>query len=132
MHQIPSVFREQGTALARNIRMSDQPLLKPDETPHLLKVLTFLDLLVYGLVYVSPIGPWSTWAFTSDLAGRAVALAYLLRRPGHRVLVTGGKMGARLLCDRIATIRMRQFGRLIVVVHGCRDGSFSVCRSFDF
>jgi amino acid transporter len=47
-------------------------------TLHLLKVLTFFDLLVYGLVYVSPIGPWSTWAFTSDLAGGAVALAYLL------------------------------------------------------
>jgi amino acid transporter len=45
---------------------------------HLDRVLRFSDLLVYGLVYVAPIGPWSTWAFTSDLAGGAVALAYLL------------------------------------------------------
>lgn len=45
---------------------------------HLDRVLHFSDLLVYGLVYVAPIGPWSTWAFTSDLAGGAVALAYLL------------------------------------------------------
>lgn len=45
---------------------------------HLERVLRFSDLLVYGLVYVAPIGPWSTWAFTSNLAGGAVALAYLL------------------------------------------------------
>ena len=50
----------------------------PAPVPDLHRVLTFFDLLVYGLVYVAPIGPWSTWAFTSDLAGGAVALAYLL------------------------------------------------------
>jgi amino acid transporter len=53
-------------------------MLSVNETPHLLKVLTFFDLLVYGLAYVSPVGPWSTWAFTSSLAGGAVALAFLL------------------------------------------------------
>jgi len=50
----------------------------PHEGIHLHRVLRFSDLLVYGLVYVAPIGPWSTWAFTSNLAGGAVALAYLL------------------------------------------------------
>ena len=45
---------------------------------HLLQVLTFWDLVVYGLVYVSPIGPWSTWGFASDLSGGAVSLVYLL------------------------------------------------------
>ncbi len=44
----------------------------------LVKVLTFFDLMVYGLVYVSPVGPWGTWAFASDLAGGAVALAFLV------------------------------------------------------
>jgi amino acid transporter len=44
----------------------------------LFKVLTFFDLMVYGLVYVSPVGPWGTWAFASDLAGGAVALAFLI------------------------------------------------------
>jgi amino acid transporter len=44
----------------------------------LLKVLTAFDLMVYGLVYVSPVGPWGTWAFASDLAGGAVALAFLV------------------------------------------------------
>lgn len=44
----------------------------------LFKVLTFFDLMVYGLVYVSPVGPWGTWAFASDLAGGAVALAFLV------------------------------------------------------
>jgi amino acid transporter len=58
--------------------VSESNVLRRDEVPHLLKVLTFFDLLVYGLVYVSPIGPWSTWAFASDLAGGAVALAFLL------------------------------------------------------
>jgi amino acid transporter len=44
----------------------------------LFKVLTFFDLMVYGLVYISPVGPWGTWAFASDLAGGAVALAFLV------------------------------------------------------
>jgi len=44
----------------------------------LLRVLSHLDLIVYGLVYVSPIGPWPTWGFARDLSGGAVALAYLL------------------------------------------------------
>jgi amino acid transporter len=44
----------------------------------LLQVLTFWDLLVYGLVYVAPIGPWSTWAFAGALSGGAVALVFLL------------------------------------------------------
>lgn len=58
--------------------MSDSVALSCGEAPRLRKVLTFFDLLVYGLAYVSPLGPWSTWAFTSNLAGGAVALAYLL------------------------------------------------------
>ena len=45
---------------------------------HLLQVLTFWDLVVYGLVYVSPVGPWSTWGFAAALSGGAVALVYLL------------------------------------------------------
>lgn len=45
---------------------------------HLLQVLTFWDLVIYGLVYVSPIGPWSTWGFAGDLSGGVVALVYLL------------------------------------------------------
>jgi amino acid transporter len=44
----------------------------------LLQVLTFWDLVVYGLVYVAPIGPWSTWGFASDLSGGAVSLVFLL------------------------------------------------------
>jgi amino acid transporter len=47
-------------------------------TVRLLQVLTFWDLVVYGLVYVSPVGPWSTWGFASALSGGAVALVYLL------------------------------------------------------
>lgn len=47
-------------------------------TPHLLQVLTFWDLVIYGLVYVAPIGPWSTWAFAADLSGGVVSLVYLL------------------------------------------------------
>ena len=45
---------------------------------HLLKVLTFWDLVVYGLVYVAPIGPWSTWGYADSLSGGVVALVYLL------------------------------------------------------
>ena len=58
--------------------MSKSVMSNVDETVHLYKVLTFFDLLVYGLAYVSPVGPWSTWAFTSSLAGGAVSLAFLL------------------------------------------------------
>jgi len=42
----------------------------------LLPVLGFWDLVVYGLTYVSPIGPWSTWGYASVLSGGAVAMAY--------------------------------------------------------
>jgi amino acid transporter len=46
--------------------------------PQLLKVLTFWDLVVYGLVYVAPIGPWSTWGYADSFSGGVVALVYLL------------------------------------------------------
>ena len=58
--------------------MSEHAVEPAGEKIHLLQVLTFWDLVVYGLVYVSPVGPWSTWGFASDLAGGAVALVYLL------------------------------------------------------
>lgn len=48
------------------------------DTVRLLQVLTFWDLVVYGLVYVSPVGPWSTWGFAGQLSGGAVSLVYLL------------------------------------------------------
>ena len=58
--------------------MTDKALGSPGSRIHLLQVLTFWDLVVYGLVYVSPIGPWSTWGFAGDLSGGVVALVYLL------------------------------------------------------
>src|SRR5260370_14334565 len=58
--------------------MSEHAVEPAGDKFHLLQVLTFWDLVVYGLVYVSPVGPWSTWGFASDLAGGAVALVYLL------------------------------------------------------
>jgi amino acid transporter len=57
--------------------MSDSAI-KSGDAVRLLQVLTFWDLVVYGLVYVSPIGPWSTWAFAGGLSGGAVSLVYLL------------------------------------------------------
>jgi amino acid transporter len=58
--------------------VSDSVTPSNDAAPQLLKVLTFTDLLVYGLVYVAPIAVWSTWKFTANLSGGAVALAYTL------------------------------------------------------
>jgi amino acid transporter len=49
-----------------------------EATTRLFQVLTFWDLVVYGLVYVSPIGPWSSWGFVNDLSGGVTALAYAL------------------------------------------------------
>lgn len=49
-----------------------------NDGPHLQRVLRFSDLLVYGLVYVAPIGPWSTWGFASELTGGAAVLPYLI------------------------------------------------------
>lgn len=57
--------------------MSDGAV-KTGDAVRLLQVLTFWDLVVYGLVYVAPIGPWSTWGFASELSGGAVSLVYLL------------------------------------------------------
>ncbi len=58
--------------------MTDKANSKTESAAHLLQVLTFWDLVVYGLVYVSPIGPWSTWGFAGHLSGGVVALVYLL------------------------------------------------------
>jgi amino acid transporter len=58
--------------------MSERVMESTESRAHLLQVLTFWDLVVYGLVYVSPVGPWSTWGFAGDLSGGAVALVYLL------------------------------------------------------
>ena len=58
--------------------MSTNSVDSTSSAVHLLQVLTFWDLVVYGLVYVSPIGPWSTLGFASDLSGGAVSLVYLL------------------------------------------------------
>jgi amino acid transporter len=58
--------------------MTEQTGKSTGSTAHLLQVLTFWDLVIYGLVYVSPVGPWSTWGFAGALSGGAVALVYLL------------------------------------------------------
>jgi amino acid transporter len=58
--------------------MTDSPGLANGSNAHLLRVLTFWDLVIYGLVYVSPIGPWSTWGFAGSMSGGAVALVYAL------------------------------------------------------
>lgn len=44
----------------------------------LFQVLSFWDLVIYGLVYVAPIGPWSTFGFAYDLSGGLVALVFAL------------------------------------------------------
>jgi amino acid transporter len=38
----------------------------------------FWDLVVYGLAYISPLGPFSTWGFARALSGGAAPLAYTL------------------------------------------------------
>jgi amino acid transporter len=45
---------------------------------HLYQVLTFWDLVIYGLVYVAPIGPWSTFGFAYGLSGGLVAFVFAL------------------------------------------------------
>lgn len=43
-----------------------------------LQVLVFSDLIVYGLAYISPVGPFSTWGYASVLSGGAAPLSYAL------------------------------------------------------
>jgi amino acid transporter len=43
---------------------------------HLFQVLTFWDLVIYGLVYVSPVGPWTTFGFAYGMSGGLVALVF--------------------------------------------------------
>ncbi len=42
------------------------------------KVLTYRDLIIYGLVYIAPIAPWGTFAYVYDLSAGAAVLAYLI------------------------------------------------------
>lgn len=44
----------------------------------LLRVLTYWDLVVYGLAYISPLGPFSTWGFALALSAGAAPLAFAL------------------------------------------------------
>jgi hypothetical protein len=48
----------------------------------LFKVLVFWDLVIYGLAYISPIGPFSTWGCASALSAGAAPLAYALAACG--------------------------------------------------
>lgn len=41
------------------------------------KVLSFRDLVVYGLVYLAPIAPWATFAYVHSLSGGRAVLAYI-------------------------------------------------------
>jgi amino acid transporter len=47
-----------------------------------LKVLVFWDLVVYGLAYISPVGPFSTWGYANALSGGAAPLSYALAAAG--------------------------------------------------
>jgi len=47
-----------------------------------LQVLVFWDLVVYGLAYISPIGPFSTWGYANALSGGAAPLSYALAAAG--------------------------------------------------
>jgi amino acid transporter len=44
----------------------------------LVQVLTFWDLVIYGLAYVAPVGPWSTFGFAYNLSGGLVAFVFAL------------------------------------------------------
>lgn len=54
-----------------------------DESPatvggNFARVLSFGDLVVYGLVYIAPVAPWVTFAYVYELSGGAAVLAYLI------------------------------------------------------
>src|SRR5580698_5765613 len=44
----------------------------------LFQVLTFWDLVIYGLAYVAPVGPWSTFGFAYNLSDGLVAFVFAL------------------------------------------------------
>jgi len=46
--------------------------------PKLARRLTYRDLLLYGLAYIAPVAPLSTFGFVWQASGGLVALAYLL------------------------------------------------------
>jgi amino acid transporter len=47
-------------------------------TGHFAKVLSFRDLVIYGIVFVAPIAPWGTFAYVYDLSGHAAVAAYVI------------------------------------------------------
>lgn len=48
----------------------------PRPAGQLAKVLTFRDLVTYGVVYLAPMAPWATFAYVYGLSNGAAALAY--------------------------------------------------------
>jgi amino acid transporter len=55
-----------------------QVLRRDEHRTSFAKVLSFKDLVVYGLVYIAPIAPWATFAYVYNLSGGAAVLSYLL------------------------------------------------------
>ena len=58
--------------------MSPENATPASSAGQLLRVLVFWDLVVYGLAYISPLGPFSTWGFARALSGGAAPLAFAL------------------------------------------------------
>ncbi|MCY4757135.1 APC family permease [Pelomonas aquatica] len=58
--------------------MSQENAMLGNGAGRLLRVLTYWDLVVYGLAYISPLGPFSTWGFALALSGGAAPLAFAL------------------------------------------------------
>ena len=50
----------------------------PPDGPKLRRTLSLFDLVVYGLVFINPIGPWSNFGFIFNISGGMVPLVYLV------------------------------------------------------
>lgn len=57
---------------------SSSPSLQTADAPSLKRVLSFSDVLAYGLVYFVPIAPMSVFGLVYNAAGGMVALVYLV------------------------------------------------------
>lgn len=108
--------------------MSHEPVGSP-QVSDLHCVLTFFDLLVYGLVYVAPVGPWSTWEFTSDLAGgqwpsRLPARCRGTVIHGAALRQNGGRGAGRRVRLLLRPRRNGRRGRVSIRAGGC---SWAIC-----
>jgi hypothetical protein len=114
--------------------VSDPVMLNVEEALHLRKVLSDFDLMTCELACVSPLGPWSTWAFASRLvrwvSGPDESEPFVCRHDGHWAphvcAATSNSAFDATRCALLDTISVLTTAVALWSTHRYRNGSDNI------